>query len=313
MQCYNGQCTNPCILGDLCATNAECFGNNHRASCRCPPGYEGNPFTRCERIECQSDNDCPNTRMCLEQRCVDPCSSIANPVCAQNAICRSQNHRALCICPPHLPVGNPLSYCEAPIKIEDKPECEFDVDCPSKLACIRNICVNPCKELSPCHPSAHCSVLDTIPVRTMICTCPEGWVPDENGQCHAVIVPIPPGCVSDNDCSNSEACINRLCRSPCSDCGTNADCYVQNHRAICSCRNGFDGNPNIACHTVGCRINSECGSGRACINANCVNPCLVTNPCGINAECFVQFSRAECRCLSGFRGNPFERYDIYFI
>lgn len=146
-----------------------------------------------------------------------------------------------------------------------------------------------------------------MPVRTLICTCPEGWVPNESGDCHAIIVPIPPGCLSDNDCSNNEACINRLCRSPCSDCGSNADCSVQNHRAVCSCRNGYDGNPNIACNTVGCRIDSECGSERTCINGNCVNSCLVRDPCGVNAECFIHQNRAECRCLSGFRGNPFER------
>lgn len=245
--------------------------------------------------------------MCLEQRCVDPCSNIGNPPCAHNAICRPQNHRALCICPPELPEGNPLSYCEPTTRIEEKPQCVFDTDCPSKLACIQSECVNPCERLSPCHPSAQCSVIDTVPVRTMICTCPEGWVPNENGECHPVVVPIPPGCISDSDCSNSEACINRLCRNPCSDCGKNADCYVQNHRAICSCSSGYEGNPNIACRLVGCRTDSECGSGKACINGNCISPCIISSPCGSNAECFVNQNQAQCRCLSGYRGNPFDR------
>jgi len=63
----------------------------------------------------------------------------------------------------------------------------------------------------------------------------------------AVIIPVPPGCTSDNDCPSNEACINRICRNPC-DCGSNANCLVQNHRPICSCKAGFEGNPNIACH-----------------------------------------------------------------
>lgn len=237
---------------------------------------------------------------------MDPCSSIARPPCAPNAICYAQNHAAACICPPHMPEGNPISYCMPPALVAGKPECELDIDCPSKLACIRNTCVNPCVELSPCHKSAHCSVLDTIPVRTMICTCPEGWVPNEAGECHAVIVPIPPGCTSDNDCPTSEACINRLCRNPC-NCGTNSVCLVQNHRPICSCKDGFEGNPNLACHTVGCRTDSDCDFGKACINGNCIDPCLVKDPCGINAECYVFRNRAECRCLSGYRGNPLDR------
>lgn len=304
-ECYNGQCVNPCILGDPCARNAECYGSNHRPACKCPPGYEGNAFDRCQRVECHTDTDCPNNRACIGQRCVDPCSSVADPPCAQNAICYAQNHAAGCVCPSHLPEGNPLSYCTAPAVIPGRPECELDIDCPTKLACISNKCVNPCESLSPCHRTAHCSVLDTVPVRTMICTCPEGWVPNDNGECHAVVIPIPPGCTTDSDCPSSEACINRLCRNPC-DCGTHASCFVQNHRPVCSCQEGFEGNPNIACHTVGCRIDSECGSGKACINGNCINPCLIKDRCGVNAECFVYQNQAECRCLSGYRGNPNE-------
>lgn len=305
-QCYNGQCVNPCILGDPCATNAECYGNNHRATCKCPSGYFGNPFSRCDRAECRVDTDCPNDRTCIDNRCVNPCSNIANPSCAQNAICFAQNHAAACLCPEHLPEGNPITYCLPATKVQGEPECRTDIDCPSKLACIKNTCVDPCKSLSPCSPSAQCSVLDTIPVRTMICTCPDGWISNSEGECRPVVVPVPPGCVSDDDCSGNEACINRLCRNPC-NCGTNAVCLVQNHRPICSCEEGFEGNPNIVCHTVGCRANSECDSGKACINGNCVNPCLINDPCGINAECHVYGNRAECRCMSGYRGNPYDR------
>ena len=302
-QCFNGQCVNPCILGDPCSANAECYGNNHRATCRCPSGYSGNPYDRCIHIECQTNVECPNDKACLEHRCINPCASISNPPCAHNAICYVQNHFAGCKCPPHLPEGNPLSYCMEFTDVRD--ECKHDIDCPGKLACIEKKCVDPCLTLSPCHHTAYCSVLHTVPVRTMICTCPEGWVPNDDGICLAVIVPIPPGCTSDNDCSDSEACISRLCRNPC-NCGENSNCNVKNHRPVCSCKNGYDGNPNIACHVVGCRIDSECGYGKSCINGNCINPCLVQNPCGLNAECYVNRNRAECRCASGYRGNPLD-------
>lgn len=308
-QCYNGQCINPCILGNPCATNAECYGNNHRAACKCPSGYSGNPFDRCERVECRIDTDCPLDRMCIENHCVNPCASIANPPCAQNAMCFAQNHAAGCICPDNLPEGNPLTYCTARIPSIDEPECKIDADCPSKLACIKETCSDPCKALTPCSRNAECSVVDTVPIRTMICTCPDGWVPNDNGECTAVIVPVPPGCISNDDCPFNEACINRLCRNPC-DCGTNAACFVQNHRPVCSCKEGFEGNPNIACHTIGCRTDSECESGKACVNGNCINPCLIDDPCGINAECRVLGNRAECHCLSGYRGNPYDRCTI---
>lgn len=181
--CYNGECLNPCILGVPCAANAECYGDAHRAACKCPSGYAGNPFDHCERVECRVNTDCPADRACLEHRCINPCASIANPPCASNAICYAQNHAAGCRCPEHLPIGNPLAYCERATPPPEEPECRTDVDCPSRLACIKNECVNPCEELSPCSPTAQCRVLDTVPVRTMTCTCPEGWVPNVDGEC----------------------------------------------------------------------------------------------------------------------------------
>ncbi|RZF34371.1 hypothetical protein LSTR_LSTR008910 [Laodelphax striatellus] len=304
--CYNGECVNPCILGDPCVANAECYGGNHRSNCRCRPGYSGNPLLQCEQIECRIDADCPQDRTCLNEKCVNPCVDVANAPCAVNAHCYVRNHNAGCRCPPHAPLGNPLSYCERAPPPDTEPECRHDTDCPSQLACIDNACTNPCVALGPCSASARCSVLDTMPVRTMICTCPEGWVPNSEGECKPIILPMPPGCMADSECSSNETCINRMCRNPC-NCGKNAQCFVQDHRPICSCQSGYEGNPQIACRTVGCRSDSECDSGKACINGNCVNPCVINDPCGANAECYVLGNRAECRCLSGYQGNPRDR------
>lgn len=308
-QCFNGECVNPCALGDPCAVNAECYGHNHRSACRCPPGLEGNPFERCARVECHSDFDCPSDRACIDNHCINPCAINFNPPCAQNAICYVRNHIASCKCPDDLPEGNPLSYCEKRPIQQDQPECVVDYDCPSKMACIRNKCVNPCTELIPCSPTAKCSVLDSSPVRTMVCECPDNWVPDQNGECRRIVLPTPPGCQQDSECPDNESCINRQCRNPC-DCGIHAICKVQNHRATCSCEEGYEGNPTSACRTVGCRIDSECDSGKACINGNCVNPCIINDPCGLNAECYAVGSKPQCRCLSGYRGNPWDRCNV---
>ncbi|CAH1404987.1 unnamed protein product [Nezara viridula] len=305
--CYNSECINPCILGDPCGINAECYGAKHAAQCKCNVGYRGNPLVRCERIECSVDSDCSEDRLCRDHHCINPCQDQINPTCAHNAICYVRNHQASCRCPDWMPLGDPLSYCQRvpPVSVPTV-ECEKDVECPSQLACINNKCLNPCVELSPCTPSSMCSVFDSTPVRTMVCTCPEGWVPDNDGECKPVIVPSPPGCVSDNECSSNETCINRMCRNPC-NCGPNAECMIMNHRPICSCIPGYDGNPDVGCRAVGCRIDSECGSGKACINGNCINPCVVEDPCGPNAECYPVGTRPECRCLSGYRGNPYDR------
>lgn len=304
-QCFNGECISSCLLNDPCAVNAECYGTNHRAACRCASGFEGNPLHRCERIECVQNSDCPLSRSCVNRHCVDPCAQ-SSQICAQNAICTVRDHHAACRCPESHPLGDPTSYCQRRPIFQDKPECEIDPDCPSRMACIRQTCQDPCTELHPCTSSSRCSVLDTVPVRTMVCECPDGWVPEINGECRPIPLPSPPGCTSDADCPDSEACINRQCHNPC-DCGLHATCFVRNHRPICSCEEGMEGNPNIACRTVGCRVDSECSSSRACVNGQCIDPCLLREPCGINAECFVRHGHAECRCLSGYRGNSYER------
>lgn len=182
--CYNSQCINPCLINKKCAINAECYGRNHQASCRCGPGFNGNPEILCERAECNSDFDCPHNLACENMRCVNPCAD--KSPCAQNAICYVQNHAASCRCPEHLPEGNPFSYCEKQRVVPgdtEIPECKKDIDCPSRLACIRNTCQNPCTVIRPCLENARCDVLDTTPVRTMTCTCPEGWITDSDGIC----------------------------------------------------------------------------------------------------------------------------------
>lgn len=54
-------------------------------------------------------------------------------------------------------------------------DCQSDSECPSRMACINAKCVNPCEEAGPCGKGGVCNVLDTTPVRTMICECPPGY------------------------------------------------------------------------------------------------------------------------------------------
>lgn len=244
--CHNRQCIDACRLNNPCSISAVCVSRNHRANCECPPGLEGDPFVRCVSVECRTNNECPLNRVCLSKKCVDPC--LYSNRCASNAICLAANHAAICQCPENLPRGDPLSYCE-PLKIYvPPPQCTQDFECPKDLACINEKCLNPCKEIGPCDSSAECRVINSVPVRTMMCVCPDNWAPNENGQCRPVQSPLPPpGCKVDNECPQTEACFSGVCRDPC-NCGSSAQCSVQNHRAICKCNDGHEGNPNIACY-----------------------------------------------------------------
>lgn len=61
-----------------------------------------------------------------------------------------------------------------------------------------------------------------------------------------------PECVEDKDCSNDKACLAGRCLNPCHDnpsiCGVNAECHVQLHRPVCTCRNGFTGHAQHVCY-----------------------------------------------------------------
>jgi len=63
------------------------------------------------------------------------------------------------------------------------PECTQDADCASKLACFSGVCKNPCVETKPCVRNAECSVVDTLPLRTMSCQCLPGFIGDADIEC----------------------------------------------------------------------------------------------------------------------------------
>ena len=47
--CQNERCVDPCI--DTCGLRALCRVVNHLPICICQPGYEGDPFSACQKIE----------------------------------------------------------------------------------------------------------------------------------------------------------------------------------------------------------------------------------------------------------------------
>ena len=59
-----------------------------------------------------------------------------------------------------------------------------------------------------------------------------------------------PECTQDDDCALHLACIYEKCKDPCSSttCGTNAECRVTNHRAVCTCRPNYTGDPSKICY-----------------------------------------------------------------
>lgn len=172
--CVNKECTDPCKYTQ-CGKNALCKADyNHKARCECPQGYRGNALISCDRPECTRNDDCPFNLACQNEKCVDPCN------CASSAQCIVNNHIPSCRCPPGY-TGNPSRSCEI-IPVKDVG-CRMDSDCPSKQACFSGDCKNPCYVTKPCAAYAICAVVDSLPLRTMVCTCKDGYIGDAESEC----------------------------------------------------------------------------------------------------------------------------------
>lgn len=91
-----------------CGSNAVCKERNGAGSCSCLPEYYGDPYSGC-KPECVLNSDCPKTKACVNNKCVDPCPG----VCGLNAECNVINHSPSCSCIPGL-TGDPLTACHEP-------------------------------------------------------------------------------------------------------------------------------------------------------------------------------------------------------
>ena len=76
------------------------------------------------------------------------------------------------------------TVCNVFLVPEPQPECRVDADCPSRLACLSEVCRDPCQVLSPCGQNADCTVQNTLPQRTMVCMCRPGYVGDADVACN---------------------------------------------------------------------------------------------------------------------------------
>lgn len=133
---------------------------------------------------------------------------------------------------------------------------------------------DPCRP-SPCGLFSTCHVAGERPV----CAC----LPDYMG--------APPNCKPEcrtsAECPSDRACINQRCRDPCpGTCGYNARCRCTNHSPICSCYDGYTGDPFHQCVPERSRLSrivslvsvSSKSCHRTCRTSTCTRSHCATQP-----------------------------------
>ena len=58
------------------------------------------------------------------------------------------------------------------------------------------------------------------------------------------------GCETDQECPDYNACQNRKCINPCAEddpCAPSANCKVIGHQPVCTCPDGYIGDPRTEC------------------------------------------------------------------
>jgi len=265
--CQNYQCVerpDPCDPSP-CGPNTECsVTGTGNPICRCLPTYVPKPdtITGCGR-ECEVDRDCRGDNVCQSYNCVprpDPCQPTP---CGPNTECNANRQgNPVCTCLPGFsPQPDTITGCARIEARTPPPDPCFPSPCGRNTLCEVNRLGNPvCKcqagyipmpdtisgcveEPDPCNPDPCGAGAECTPRgRQAECRCPAGFKGDPYAFCKRG------ECEYDNECSSSLACFDYNCRDPCiGTCGQNANCEVRNHRPVCSCPDGFKGDPLSAC------------------------------------------------------------------
>lgn len=205
------------------------------------------------RHECSTNGECSPTKSCQGGKCVDPCPG----ACGTGARCTVNNHIPSCTCPSGSS-GDPFSFCtEIEIPRKYRVASYFLVINPTNKEYLKYIFFqipaisrSACSP-SPCGPYSECTVNAN---GAAACSCRAGHI-GSPPSCR-------PECLVSSECKLQQACIDRKCRDPCEGaCGRGAQCQVIAHSPICTCNDGYTGDPFTYCYpTPGkfLNLNYEC-------------------------------------------------------
>ncbi|XP_071552987.1 uncharacterized protein [Panulirus ornatus] len=310
--CIRNKCVNPCSIPGVCGKNAGCTPRAHLHQCFCQAGFTGDPNLGCTIITyCAVETDCPAGEQCNGGVCVPACTS--NRGCLAGQVCIDGSCVPTCRASTDCP---DLQVCQNNICVPEV-RCRQNTDCETSEECRTNTvgqaeCKAACDGLTLCGRSAQCVAINHEPV----CQCPQGYFGDpmdERVGCRKI------ECERDEECRQNERCDNYMCKVACrvnNQCGDNALCVSENHKAVCFCRDGFQGDPLKGCKPIDFCTQKPCGAGASChnfrgnykcicppgtvgdaYNEGCKQPvdCLVNSDCPASAYCGEEDNVPKCK------------------
>lgn len=271
--CINNKCSDVCE--HTCGIGAVCHANNHSPICACPSGFSGDPFTQCSRTRKYLQITC-----CLYQLCSNSIndsqilwiwpkfshfdSNFARFTQILPILLKFVNFAGLPSIFSEMSLILPILHPRITAIIHDPLPTERPPSCVP----------------SPCGPNSRCQMISGNPA----CSCLEDFI-GAPPSCR-------PECVLNSECPSQQACIQQKCKDPCpGSCGFEASCHVLNHVPICTCNEGYEGDPFTQCQPMVVAEDTP-------IARDPCNP----SPCGPNTDCF----NGECRCVAEYQGNPYE-------
>lgn len=283
-----------------CGQNATCTNSAGGFTCACPPGFSGDPHSKCVDVDecrtgaskCGAGAECVNvpgggyTCRCPGNTIADPDPSVrcvpivscsANEDCPGNSICDATKR---CLCPePN--IGNDCRHpCEA-LNCGAHAQCML-ANGQAQCLCAPGYTGNSalaggCNDIDECraNPCAEKAICSNT-AGGYLCQCPGGSSGDPYRE--GCITSKTVGCSDANPCATGETCVQ--------------DSYTGN--SVCICRQGYERNSeNGQCQDV-----DECSVQRG------------KPACGLNALCKNLPGSYECRCPQGHNGNPFIMCEI---
>ncbi|XP_036344722.1 fibrillin-3-like, partial [Rhagoletis pomonella] len=287
--CYGGSCQGKCRNDQNCLADERCMRGTCRTVCNTDSACAQGQIceNRVCQIGCRNDLTCPSDEACINKKCKNPCDAPGQ--CGQCANCLVVNHGVQCSCPNGF-LGDGLSGCQQPPQ-RCNPSCQCDET--------NTYCADSCTHSDDCACGQVCARGKCRQKCSAGRNCPLGQL-CERGTCLA-------GCKTNSDCPTDQSCLSGKCADPCADksaCGRNALCTVSDHRMLCYCPDGYEGEPSKECVQFECAQDADCEPNKRCDAGKCRNPCLEYGACGVNAQCRVVDRKPQCSCPPDYFGSP---------